>query len=84
MTDKKSRETLKSEKLRRLCIEYKIDLACLAEINKDWREVEQDHSIWNATAPWKESRLFQVANNTTKPKLGLALRNHNTRIYGRY
>ena len=35
MNDKQSRETLKLDKNRRLCIEYKIDLSCLTEINKD-------------------------------------------------
>ena len=70
MTDKRSRKIVKSEKLRRLFIEYKIYLACLTRINKDWSEVEQCYSIWNTMAPYKESHWVQVTNNTTKTKSG--------------
>ena len=35
MTDIQSEESLKSENLRRICNEYKIDLVCLTEVNKD-------------------------------------------------
>ena len=34
-TGDRSKESLKSEKMRRICNEYKIDLVCLTEVNKD-------------------------------------------------
>ena len=70
MTEARSKETLKSEKLRMLCNEYKIDVVCLTDVNKDWREVDQQHSIWNATSRWREFRRIHVSNNTTKKTSG--------------
>ena len=46
---KRSKETLKMESLNRLVIDYDIDLVCLSEVNKDWRSVQQDNTIWNGT-----------------------------------
>lgn len=45
MIEERSKESLKSEKLRGLCNAYNIDIVCLKEINKDWRLVEQRHTI---------------------------------------
>ena len=59
MTEVRSKESLKSEKLRMLCNEYKIDIVCLTEVNKDWREVEQQHSIWNATSTCVNFDVFR-------------------------
>ena len=39
----------------------------LTEVNKDWRRVEQQHTIWNATARWGENRRVEAANNINKP-----------------
>ena len=66
ITDERSRETLKMERLKALTIEYQIDLLCLTEINKDWRGVDQNHTIWNGTSGWKENRRVQVSQNTNK------------------
>ena len=67
MLEQQSRDTLKSEKLRGIYNAYKIDLAGLTEVNKDWRQIDQKNKIWNATASWSENRRVQVENNTTKP-----------------
>ena len=45
MTGERSKETLKSEKLRGLSKQYNFDLVGLTEVNKDWRKVEQQHTI---------------------------------------
>ena len=67
MTEERSKESLKSEKLRGICNAYQVHIVCLTEINKDWRLVKQQHTIWNATASWRENRRVQAANNTSKP-----------------
>ena len=67
MTGERSKETLKSEKLRGLSKQYNFDLVGLKEVNKDWRKVEQQHTIWNATARWGENRRVEAANNIHKP-----------------
>ena len=59
--------TLKMEKLKKFAIEKNVDLVCLTEINKDWRKLEYDNSIWGATSHWKENRRVQVSQNTSKP-----------------
>lgn len=35
------------------------------EVNKDWRCVPTESTVWVATAPWRETRNIQVSNNTT-------------------
>ena len=55
------------ERLKHLCITYGIDLVCLSEVNRDWRSVQQENTIWNGTLGWQENRRGQVSNNTTKP-----------------
>ena len=58
------------ERLKQITINYNTDLICLMEVNKDWRSVHKDNTIWNGTAQWKENRQVQVSNNTTKPTMG--------------
>ena len=70
ISGEKSKESLKMERLKRLAINYDVDLICLTEVNKDWKFVQQDHTIWNGTMNWKENRRVQVSNNTTKPSVG--------------
>ena len=53
MTKEQSKESLNLEKLRGICNAYQVDIVCLTKINKDWRVVEQQHTIWNATASWR-------------------------------
>ena len=61
------------ERLKSLTINYDIDLVCLTEVNRDWRSIAQDNTIWNATSSWKENRRVQVSYNTTKPSAGECL-----------
>ena len=42
----------------------------LTELNKDWREVEQKNTIWNATSSWRYQPRVQVSNNTPRKKSG--------------
>ena len=67
MTSNRSVATLKTERLKKLVIQNNVDLVCLTEVNKDWRNVENDQTIWGATATWKDNRRVQVSQNTTKP-----------------
>ena len=57
-------------KLRQICNIYIIGMVCLIEVTKDWRDVEQKDTIWNATASWRDQRRLQVSNNTSRNKTG--------------
>ena len=39
----------------------------MADINKDWISIQQENTVWNGTARWKENRQVQVSNTTIKP-----------------
>ena len=41
----RSRETMKMERLKKFTIEQSVDLACLTEVNKDWRVTKEDNTI---------------------------------------
>ena len=70
ISGERSKETLKMERLKELSINYDIYLLCLTELNKDWRAIQQNNTIWNGTVGWKENRRVQVSNNITKPPTG--------------
>ena len=53
------------EKLKKLILNHDIDLTALTEVNKDWRKVPYDNSIWGATSSWREHRRVQVSYNTS-------------------
>ena len=57
---------LKWKKVKRLSLDYNVDLICLTEVNKDWRMVHQNNTIWNATQGWKQNRIIQVSYNTSE------------------
>ena len=38
------------ERIKKLTIDYDFDLLCLTELNKDWRSVAQQNTIWNGAA----------------------------------
>jgi hypothetical protein len=63
VTNKLCKETLKMEKLKKLILDYDIDITSLTEVNKDWRKVEYDDTIWGSTAGWRENRGMQVSHN---------------------
>ena len=53
------------EKLKKLILNYNIDITALTEVNKDWRKVGYNNSIWGATKGWKENRRIQTSHNKT-------------------
>ena len=73
VTNERKKESLKMERLKKLSIDYNIDLICLTGVNKDWRSVVQNNTIWNGTVSWRENRRIQVSHNTTKPSSGESL-----------
>ena len=62
----RSRESFKCENFKTLCIKYEVDIACLTEINKDWRLVKQENTIWNTILTWIRYRRVQVSHNMSK------------------
>ena len=50
---------------RKLILEQNVDITCLTEVNKDWRTIAYDNTIWGATTGWREHRRVQVAHNRT-------------------
>ena len=66
MSEERSRETVKMEKLRNLLVDYDFSYAGLTEINKDWRKFNYSDSIWGATDQWFENRRVQVSQNTNE------------------
>ena len=58
---------MKTEKLKKLVLTHDIDFVSLVEVNKDWRKVSHDNSIWGATESWCKNRRVQVSQNSTKP-----------------
>ena len=65
ISDQRSLESLKMEKLKRLIIKESVDYAALTETNKNWSAVPQEHSIWNGTQGWRQHRRAQVSWNKT-------------------
>ena len=55
------------EKLKNLILSQEFDMVALSELNKDWRTINYDNSIWGATQSWHEHRRIQVSYNTTTP-----------------
>ena len=66
VTGQRSRETLKMEKLKELVCRYGVDLISLSEVNKDWRKIQTNNTIWEGTKAWQEHRRVQVSQNTTQ------------------
>lgn len=66
-TNKRNKETLKMEKLKNLILSQDFDIVALSELNKDWRKITYDNSIWGVTQSWHEHRRIQVSYNTTRP-----------------
>ncbi len=57
------------EKLKKLILSQDFDIIAFSEINKDWRKINYDNSIWGATQSWHEHRRIQVSYNNTSPAL---------------
>ena len=75
MSEERSRETVKIEKLWNLLIDYDFSYAGLTEIKKDWRKFSYADSIWGATDQWFENRRAQVSQNTNETPI-------DQRLYG--
>ena len=54
------------EKLKKVILNHDVDLAALTEINKDWRTVQYEDTIWGATTTWSEHRRIQASYNVTE------------------
>ena len=54
------------KELKKLSVDYSVNLFFLTEVNKDWWDVPQEHTIWNRTMGWRENRRVKVSNNITK------------------
>ena len=67
VTGRRNRESLKIEKLKKFIIEKEVDMVGLTEVNKDWRQVSTENTVWAATASWTETRRIQTSTNTTCP-----------------
>ena len=66
ITNERSHETLKMEKIKNIVCNHSIDILSLAEVNRDWRKVNTKNTIWEGTKGWKEHRRVQVSYNTTQ------------------
>ena len=44
------------EKLKQLIKDHNIDLGGLTEVNKDWRNIEHNNTIWGEITGWSENR----------------------------
>ena len=44
------------ERLKQLILDYDFDVVGLTEVNKDWRLMNYNETIWGATEGWKENR----------------------------
>ena len=58
---------MKMERLKNLTIKHSMDLVCLTEVNKDWRMIKENNTIWNGTKGWRKYRRVQTSYNKTKP-----------------
>ena len=67
IANKRSRETLKMEKIKKIVCQNSVDVLALTEVNKDWRKVDSKNTIWEGIKGWREFHRVQVAYNTTSP-----------------
>ena len=55
-----------SEKLKKLTVEYNMNIVCLFQVNTGRRKVEKNNIIWNTTDRWREKRCAQGAYHKYK------------------
>ena len=53
ITNERSREIMKMERLKKFTIEHLVYLACLTEVNKNWRLTNEENTIWNGIKGWR-------------------------------
>jgi len=69
VTGQRNRESFKIDKLKKIVNEKQIDIVSLTKVNKDWRCVPTENTVWAATSTWRERRKIQVSHNTTGPQV---------------
>ena len=67
VSGQRNRESLKVEKLKQFILSKQVDFVGLSEVNKDWRRVDTENTVWAATVGWTEARRIQTSNNKTLP-----------------
>jgi len=60
-------QSSKLNTLKDTLIKHNIDVLGLAEVNKDWRLVPHQETLWSATEGWFEYRRLAKSNNTAVP-----------------
>ena len=63
VTSARSKETLKLEKPNKLILTHEVDLSALMEVNKVWRQVSYEDTVWGATTALTKHRRVQVSHN---------------------
>jgi hypothetical protein len=48
---------------------WDVDIFGIAEINLDWRIINEDHKLWSRTREWWESLHISYSNNITFPPI---------------
>ena len=71
LSSQRSKETLKMHTLKKLV--NQINILSLTELNKDWRKVLYNESIWSALSGWSENKRIQVSTNTSSSPLSSQL-----------
>ena len=56
ISEHRSKETLKMEKIKELVCNWAVDLLCMTEVNKDWRPITYSNTIWGGTHTWRQHR----------------------------
>jgi len=67
VSGQRNRESLKVEKLKQFILSKQVDFVGLTEVNKDWRRVDTENTVWAATAGWTEARRIHTSHNKTLP-----------------
>lgn len=57
-------QSTKINKLKNILLRHNVDILGLAEVNKDWRKIPRQNSIWHMTESWFEHRKIITSNNT--------------------
>lgn len=57
-------QTSKINTLKKTLLKHDIDVLGLAEVNKDWRLIPYQETMWSLTEGWFEYRRLATSNNT--------------------
>jgi Endonuclease/Exonuclease/phosphatase family. len=56
-------QSLKTTNIRETLIKHSIDIVGFSEVNKDWRAIPQQDTMWQVTDGWFEYRMIQTSIN---------------------